>query len=244
MVTTKKMDNSKYKQVLDDPERWLSDEQRRWLRPRGAALRMAYLLLYAVNWILIRVLFRFSVEGREFLPSSRPFIVAPNHASPFDPPFLAAALPLPMLQETFWAGKQSTVLRTRFRRLLSRLTRVIPISDEISALSPGVTILEQHNNLVWFPEGRRSLDGQLQEFKPGIALLLTRCHVPVVPVFIHGAAAAFPAGAGIPRLRRKVVVRIGAPHISQRLDLDTCTTEDIDRSVESLRQRMSQLRDQ
>ena len=238
------MNTSKYEEVLDHPERWLSDEQRRWLRPRGAPARIAYMLLYAVNWVLIRILFRFSVEGRDFLPAARPFIVAPNHASSFDPPLLAAALPLAMLQETYWAGKQSTVLRTRLRRVLSWLTRVIPISDEISALSPGVTILKQQNNLVWFPEGKRSLDGQLQEFKPGIALLLTRCDVPVVPVFIHGAAEAFPTRARIPRFRRQVVVRIGAPHTPEQLELDTSTVENIDRSIEAIRQRMSQLRDQ
>lgn len=132
-----------------------------------------------INWILIRLLFRVSVEGQQHLPNSGPFIITPNHASPLDPPLLAFSLPLAMLQNTYWAGKQSTVLRNRLRRFLSWLTRVIPIIDDRTSLSVGVIILDWAKNLVWFQEGDRSLDGKLQDFKPGVAVLLTRCNVPV-----------------------------------------------------------------
>jgi len=202
---------------------------------------MAYAVLYVLNWVLVRSLFRLSVEGRNHLPTSRPFIVAPNHASPFDPPILAAALPLGILQQTDWAGRQGTVLRTRLRRVLSRLTNVIPIGDDASALSAGVTVLEQGRNLVWFPEGKRSLDGRLQEFKPGIVSLLDRCDVPVVPVFIDGAYAACPSSARVPRFRAKVVVRIGAPRTRKQLGVDTSTVEHVSRSAESVRRCVAEL---
>ena len=75
------MSKSSYEDVLAQPERWLTDLQRRWLRPRGAFSRIAHTLFYLVNWLAVRLLFRFSVEGRQHLPASGPFIVAPNHAS-------------------------------------------------------------------------------------------------------------------------------------------------------------------
>ncbi len=194
-----------------------------------------------INWILIRLLFRVSVEGHQNLPNSGPFIITPNHASPLDPPVLAFSLPLAMLQNTYWAGKQSTVLRNRLRLFLSWLTRVIPIIDDRTSLSAGVIILDRAHNLVWFPEGERSLDGTLKDFKPGVAVLLTRCNVPVVPVLIKGAHEAFPRRGCWPRLWSKIVVRIGPAVTAHQLGLTSCSAEDISRVVVTLRQSIADL---
>jgi long-chain acyl-CoA synthetase len=150
-------------------------------------------------------------------------------------------MPLAMLQHTFWAGKQSTVLRNRLRHFLSWLTRVIPINEDPTALEVAVTILEQGDNLVWFPEGKRSLSGQLQEFRPGIARLLTQCDVPVVPVLIQGAHVAFPTRWSWPGLRTRIVVRIGPPLSAQQLGLTSTAAEVINRAAATLRQRMADL---
>ena len=200
------MSKCTYEDVLVQPERWLTDRQRRWLRPRSAFARAAHGLLYLVNWLSVRLVFRYSVEGREHLPASGPFIVTPNHASPLDPQFLGAALPLALLGHAYWAGKQSTVLKTWFRRAGSWVTRIIPIPDDATALASAATVLEQGDSLIWFPEGARSLDGELHEFKPGILWLLTKCDVPVVPVYIHGAHAAYPGRGALPRLWTRVAV--------------------------------------
>lgn len=238
------MSSDRYESVLAQPEAWLTDLQRRWLRPRNALGRLIHSILYVVNWVSVRLLFRFSVEGRNLLPSTGPFIITPNHASPLDPPLLAAALPLGMLQNTFWAGKQSTVLRNRLRRVLSWLTRVIPIDDDSSALAPAVIALEQEHNLIWFPEGKRSLDGRLLEFRLGIAYLLMKCDVPVFPVFIQGAYAAFPSGAWLPRLSTRVVVRIGPALSASELGVAGSKAGDVTRVVDTLRGHVVQLRDQ
>jgi long-chain acyl-CoA synthetase len=231
----------RYRKAIDQPELWLTELQRRWIRPRSAFARIGYTLLYVVNWVLVRLLFRVSVEGRRHLPVSGPMIITPNHASPLDPPVLATVIPLAMLQHTFWAGKQSTVLRNRLRYFLSWLTRVIPIREDPASLASAVTILQQGDNLVWFPEGERSLSGQMQDFKPGIAVLLTRCDVPVVPVFIQGAFDAFPSRKTLPRIRTKIVVRIGAPQSAQQLGLTSSSTADIHRAITTLRQRIAEL---
>lgn len=227
--------------MIDQPEPWLAELQQRWLRPRSAMARTAYTVLYVVNWVLIRLLFRVSVDGLRNLPVVGPFIVTPNHASPLDPPVLAAVIPLNTLQRTYWAGKQSTVLRNRLRRILSWLTRVIPISEDRTSLASAVTILKLGNNLVWFPEGKRSLSGQLQEFRPGIAMLLTQCDVPVVPVLIQGAHLAFPTRKNWPRLRTRIVVRIGLPLSAQQLGLTSTSTEVINRAAATLRQCIADL---
>jgi 1-acyl-sn-glycerol-3-phosphate acyltransferase len=43
--------------------------------------------------LFVRLLFRFSVEGRQHLPASGPFIITPNHSCPLDLQLLATALP-------------------------------------------------------------------------------------------------------------------------------------------------------
>ena len=68
-----------------------------------------------------------------------------------------------------------------------------------SSLAFGAIILKNKKNLVWFPEGERSASGDLQEFKPGIGMLLERFPTSVIPVFIHGTHEALPPGKFFPR---------------------------------------------
>lgn len=233
-----------YEDVLAQPERWLTDRQRRWLRPRSAWAHVVHALFYVVNWLAVRLLFRFSVEGLEHLPASGPCIITPNHASPLDPQFLGAALTLGLLRRAYWAGKESTVLKTRLRRTLSWASRIVPIADDVTAFAPAIIILEQGDVLFWFPEGARSRDGEVHEFKPGAVQLLTKCHVPIVPVYIQGAHAACPGSKTIPRLWTRVVVRIGPPLTARQLGLKEATNDQISRATDALRQSVLQLRDQ
>lgn len=205
--------------AIHKPETWLNDVQRRWLQPRSAWLWLAYRVLHVVNWVLLRLFFRVEVHGVENLPKSERFILASNHSSPLDPPLLAFALPLNVLEETYWAGKRSTVMKTFVRRCFSRVTRVIPISNGGNALASGAAVL-QKANLVWFPEGRRSLTGELQKFKPGIAKLLNELPVLIVPVRIEGAFDAFQDRKVWPRFGSKITIRIGQPRTREELGFE------------------------
>jgi long-chain acyl-CoA synthetase len=235
------MSHRSYIDVLDHPVRWLDARQIRWLEPRRWLARFAHRALYSLNWLAVHCVYRFSVEGLERLPTQGPYILAPNHSSPLDPSLLGAALPLCLLQHTFWAGKRSTVLKSWFRTFFSWAARVIPIEDDQTALAPALVILEQGENLIWFPEGKRALNGRLQAFKPGIAHLVARRDVPIVPIFIQGAFAAFPSGAILPRWRATVVVRIGPPLTARQLGISQVTVYDANRAVARLRQRVKQL---
>lgn len=231
-----------YDDVLGQPDRWLTDRQHRWLRPRGALAGTVHGLLYLVVWLAIRLMFRFSVEGREHLPKSGPFIIVISHMSPLDPQILGAALPLAVLRNSYWAGKERVVLKTWLRRKLSWYTRIMPIATDPTALAPAVKILERGDRLIWFPEGARSLDGELHDFKPGVVQLLTKCDVPVVPVYIQGAHAACPAARTFPRLRTRVIVRIGPAKSADQLGLKKTTGDRIARGLELLRESVLQLR--
>ena len=146
-------------------------------------------------------MFRLQVEGAERLPDA-PVVIVANHASHLDAPAIAAALSGPQLRETYWGGWTGTMFANMFMRLFSRLTRVVPVDskrDVSSSLTLGAAVITRGHNLVWFPEGKRSTDGKLQQFRSGIGLILTHHRAQVVPTVIEGAHQALPPGRWLPR---------------------------------------------
>jgi long-chain acyl-CoA synthetase len=169
--------------------------------------------IYAFGRGLMHLLFRVRVIGRANLPNDRPWIMTPNHISLLDGLVLANALHWEQLRQTYWAGWTGIVAANPFMRFLSRLGRILPVEPSRAArtsLAFGAIVLQDGKNLVWFPEGGLSRSGELQEFKPGIGLLLERFPTAVVPVCIKGTSDALPPDSG--RLRfRPVRIVIGKP---------------------------------
>jgi long-chain acyl-CoA synthetase len=195
----------------------LRDEQQRWLEPLGPVQQRMAVALGALNRVLARLLFRLRVVGAEHLPADQ-FVLVPNHASYLDPFVLAAALPRHQLHRTFWAAWTGAAFANPFNRFISRLGHAVPIEPHravLSSLAFCAEVLARGHNLVWFAEGERSRDGQLQPFKPGIGRLLERFDGPVVPAFIHGTHEALPVGARWPRFTRVTVV-FGPPLDARR----------------------------
>src|SRR5207237_2330463 len=102
---------------------------------------------------------------------------------------------------TVWTGVAFTNAVLRFLSRLGKILPVEPTRAARSSLAFGAIVLKKKKNLVWFPEGERSPDGKLQDFKPGIGMLLEKFPVCVIPVFIHGTREALPPGKFFPRLR-------------------------------------------
>ena len=65
-------------------------------------------------------------------------------------------------------------------------------------------------NLLVFPEGTRSTNGQIAPFKPGIGLLARELGLPVVPIYLDGLFQVLPKGQNLPH-PGQVRVIIGAP---------------------------------
>ena len=71
-------------------------------------------------------------------------------------------------------------------------------------------VLKSGRNLVIFPEGTRTRDGKVQEFKKTFAILSKELNIPIVPVVIKGAFEALPKGVHYP-LKKKVTVEYLPP---------------------------------
>jgi long-chain acyl-CoA synthetase len=168
---------------------------------------------YAVDRLLLRLVFGLHVSGREHLPRTGPVIIAPNHASYLDPLAIAAALPWRLLPATHWAGWTAILFQGRLWRLLSRATRVFPVDPDrgpAAALACGRAVLARGDVLVWFPEGRRSRTGAMAPFLPGVGVLMAGSRCAVVPAWIEGSFRAWPWNARWPRPAR-ISVRFGPP---------------------------------
>lgn len=180
---------------------------------RGLALRMLGIGLLAVDRALMRIVFRLRVEGLQHLPQCGPVLIAPNHASYLDSLAIAAALPWSLLRVTRWAGWTDFMFRNRRWRLLSRSTGVFPVAPDrepAAAIETAVAVLREGQVLVWFPEGRRTLTGEIGRFLPGVGLLLLESGSPAVPARISGTFEALPWHRRWPRPKR-ITVRFGPP---------------------------------
>jgi len=182
---------------VERPDEVLDDEQKRWLRPLGPAASVAARVAFLLNRALMRGLLRLRVEGLENLPEKGPFVITPNHVSYLDSFVVGAALDYRRLRGTYWAGWSGAAFGNLVTRTVSRLAQAVPIDParaSYSSLAFGAAVLQREKNLVWFPEGQRSSNGELQKFKRGIGMLLDHYRVPVVPVFIRGTREVMPQG--------------------------------------------------
>ena len=163
----------------------------------------------------LRAYHRFAVVGREHIPREGSFVLVANHASHLDALCLVSALPMKMLHRVFPAAAQDYFFVSVPRLALATVVvNALPFNRQASirqSLQLCQTLLENPGNvLLIFPEGTRSGDGELSEFKPGIGMMLAGTKYPVVPCHLAGAHAALPKGNTWPR-PRKLRLSIGAP---------------------------------
>jgi long-chain acyl-CoA synthetase len=180
--------------------------------PPGPVLRGVGAVLLAFARVLARVTLHLTVTGTERLPPGAA-LIAPNHASYLDPVVVAAALPWRRLRRTYWAGWVGVMHTSPWRRFVSRATQVFPVDpdrDLAGAVRTARDLLARGYDVVWFPEGRRSPTGELQEFEGGVGVLIEGVAAAVVPVGIDGTFAAWPKHRRWPRPAR-VRVAFGEP---------------------------------
>ena len=228
---------------MDAPELAIGKPQRRWIEPLRPGLSAISSALHVCNRLAMKGLFRLSVEGAENLREGGQFVVTPNHTSALDPFVLAAAMDTGTLRRTYWLAWIGIAFTGPIKRGFSRLVRALPIDQDQSALSGlalGAVTLDRGYNLVWFPEGSRSADGELKPFRPGIGLLLERFPVSVVPVYIDGTYEALPLGQKWPRLRR-ISVRFGTPLDPRELARQGKGQNDAKRITHALHEHLAEL---
>lgn len=167
---------------LDYPTKWGRSYSARFVRH---VYQSCFLVPYA------KYLSTLEVRGTENIAGSGPFIFAANHTSNLDTPLVLSALPLEQRNRTVVAAAMDNFF---MRPLIAFHTVLfyngIPIDRHRvnrRSAQQALELVEDHWNLLIYPEGGRSTSGDIQEFKGGAAYLADRSKAVVIPTYVHDA---------------------------------------------------------
>ena len=151
------------------------------------------------------------ILGRGNIPANRNFIVVANHSSHLDFSLVGYALGAVGDDLRVLAAKDYFFNTPARRFLAANFTSMMPFDREraqLESLEDALTELAQARSVLMFPEGTRSADGEIHEFKSGAGFLALRSRCDVLPVLIRGTHDVMGKGSLVPR-RHPVEVRIG-----------------------------------
>ena len=189
-----------------------------------------YWVCYHLIKLLARIFLRLRVVHRERMINHGPVILAANHQSYFDPPLAGSVSD----RAIYFLARRTLLNGAVLGWLLPKLN-VVPVDSEggkdRTALKALIRILRAGEGTLVFPEGQRTVDGNLQPAQPGLGLVIARTLAPVVPMRIFGAYEAWPIHEKWPRPGRITIV-VGEPIYF--------TQQDVEAGGKELYQRLSQ----
>lgn len=157
---------------------------------------MLYYIVIRLARFFAKVFYRHKIYGKEhMLPGAA--ILAANHVSYLDPPVLSLSCP----EDVYFLARK-TLFKGVFGKFIYALNaRPVQIGGaNLEVFREIGSLLQQGKKVVLFPEGTRSLDGNLAEFKPGIFLLMSRTGCAVQPAYIYGTFTIWGKSRRNPKL--------------------------------------------
>ena len=175
---------------------------------------------------LIDLYVRNRTVGREVFDTlEHPVVFVANHSSHLDTPTILRALPRKWRNRTAVAAAADYFYDSRWKaRCVALLFNTVPLGRQGGGLGNGATdhvdrLIDEGWNLVMFPEGTRSRDGEIGKPRSGAAVIAANHGIDIVPIYLHGTHEAMPPGQNWPRRipsrflsrRHQVEVRFGEP---------------------------------
>lgn len=149
-----------------------------------------YAFFRGICRIITSVLFDLKVYGLKNVPENGGALIIANHASYLDPALIGVQIPRPLS----FLAKSELFDVPLFGQLIPRLN-AFPVrqgAGDKGAIEETIRRLREGHLLTLFPEGQRTPDGTLQKIQKGVALVVKRAEVPIVPAVIIGAFKAWP----------------------------------------------------
>ncbi|MDR0206307.1 MAG: AMP-binding protein [Bacteroidales bacterium] len=146
-------------------------------------------------------------KGREHIPNE-PVIFVANHRSGLDGAFITSKLPWKRVKESFFFAKDKH-FKSLFSRFMAPRNNIIlmNINDSLrESILQMSEVLRKGKNVIIFPEGTRSKDSVMKEFKDMFAILSSELNIPMVPIAISGAERAAFKFKRIPRPFTRILV--------------------------------------
>jgi len=144
------------------------------------------------------------------IPKKGGCLVMPNHSSFWDPPLVGCVT----YRRQFKFMARDTLFRFPVWGTLLRYMGAFPVRRGAVDRKSWDALVQKVNEgevVTFFPEGTRTLDGEIQKGKPGTGMLVHRARTKVIPVYMHGTYGAWPKGRKFPRFFRRLTVIYGEP---------------------------------
>jgi 1-acyl-sn-glycerol-3-phosphate acyltransferase len=152
-------------------------------------------------WILFHTYLPLTIHGAENIPAEGPFVFCSNHAADLDPIVLGYS----SFHRAVGFMAKEELFKIPVFGMLIRHWGAFPVKrnqwDE-TAIQSFTDHVKKNKPLVLFPEGTRTLNGELLTPKKGVGKLLHMSRVPVIPVYIEGTFQSWPKGRRFPRPHR------------------------------------------
>ena len=164
-----------------------------------------------------RGLFSLRVRGKEHLVTEGSVLVVSNHQSFLDPPLIGS-----LYEDEMYFLARKSLFRGFFKWLYTRWN-AIPVDQDrpdMASLKTIIRLLKQGNRVLVFPEGARTLDGELDKGQPGVGLIAMKSGAVIQPIRIRGAREALPRGSAKVTLAR-IDVHVGPPLVFTDEELAT-----------------------
>lgn len=179
-----------------------------YLAGNGIGSRAFYQFVRFLVVSICRTYCRMSITGRENIPKTGPFVLAPIHRSYIDTPIASGCTRRRMR----FMGKDTMWKKQPFNWTLSALG-AFPVtrgSADRQAVTRAIEVLQSGEPLVLFPEGERKSGPVVQPLMDGAAYVACKAGVPIIPVGIGGSEQVLAKGAKF-MYPRKLTVIIGEP---------------------------------
>lgn len=193
---------------------------------------------------LLKIFWKLKIEGLDRLPKKGPYILCPNHASYLDGLIVGVSLPHRIELDTFFMGYAGYFEHplVKWGIKTGRLVPLDPNTQLVEAMRASSFILRNDKIMCIFPEGRRSVDEHVQDFRKGVGIIAKEMDIPLVPVFIKGSHFAWPRTERFPRPYPLKII-YGRPLAAKEL-LESSKEKDIDdyeRIARALREEVLRL---
>ena len=170
-------------------------------------MKPLYWVCYTLSGLIAKSVFQYRAYGQENIIEEGPAIMAANHQSYLDPPLVGIACK----NELYFLARKTLFEKKLLGPLISRVN-ALPVDlsrGDLTAFRAVMNLLKEGHRTVIFPEGTRSLTGEIQQARAGIGMIIAKTLAPVVPIRIFGSFDAWPKGGKI--RPHPITVVVGKP---------------------------------